>query len=125
MKKMLMLIVAVLTLPAVPSPVLAHEVTYQGTVVKYEVARYAQPSGTPREVHELHVTVVDAKSKKPATRVFVIVPTTRLLRGQQAMTRADLPDVKAGETVAVTIDHDKPGDEAITVRLGARQAPGN
>jgi hypothetical protein len=117
--KMLTLTVSVMTLLAVPSPVRAHEVTYQGTVVKYEVARYARPSGTPREVHELHVTIVDAKSKKPATRVFVIVPATRMLRGQQAMTRADLPNIRAGEPVAVTIDHDKPGDEALTVRLGA------
>jgi hypothetical protein len=120
MMKMLMLSVAVITLLVVPSAVLAHEVTYQGTVVKYEVAKYAQPSGTPREVHELHVSIVDAKSKKPATRVFAIVPTTRLLRGQQTVQRTELPNIKAGETVAVTIDHDVPGDEAITVRFGAR-----
>lgn len=120
MKRMLIVIVAVMTLLGAPSEVLAHEVTYTGTIVKYEVAKYAQPSGTPREVHELHVSIVDEKSKKPATRVFVIVPTTRVLRGQRAVQRTEVSGVKAGETVAVTIDHDKPGDEAITVRLGAR-----
>jgi hypothetical protein len=120
MKKMLSVTVAVMTLLAASPAVLAHEVTYQGTVVKYEVAKYAQPSGTPREVHELHVSIIDAKSKKPATRVFVVVPTTRVLRGQQAVQRTELSGVRAGETVSVTIDHDKPGDEAITVRLGAR-----
>jgi hypothetical protein len=120
MNKVLMLTAAAVTLLAAPFAVLAHEVTYQGTVVKYEIAKYAQPSGTPREVHELHVSIVDAKSKKPATRVFVIVPTTRVLRGQQGVQRTELSSVRSGETVAVTIDHDKPGDEAITVRLGAR-----
>ena len=87
MMKCLMLMVSVAMTAAIPVRVAAHEVTYQGTVVNNEVARYAQPSGTPREVHELHVSIVDAKSKKPATRVFVIVPTTRLLRAQQTLQR--------------------------------------
>ena len=119
MMKYLMLMLVVLVTMSMPARVLAHEVTYQGTVVKYEVAKYAQPSGTPREVHELHVSIVDAKSKKPSTRVFVIVPATRLLRGEQVLARTALPALQTGERVAVTIDHDKPGDEAFRVRLGA------
>jgi len=118
MMKCLMLVIAVVVTTVMPARVLAHEVTYQGTVERYEVARYAQPSGAPREVQELHVRIVDAKSKKPATRVFVIVSATRLLRGQQVLPRTELPNVKAGESVAVTIDHDVPGDEAIRVRFG-------
>jgi hypothetical protein len=100
--------------------VLAHEVTYRGTVVKQETGRYAQPGGGTREVRELHVAVVNAKTKKPSDRVFVIVDATRIFRGQATVALA-AANFQQGESVAVTVDHDKPGDEAITVRLEQRR----
>ena len=100
--------------------VFAHEVTYRGTVVKQETGRYAQPGGGTREVRELHVAVVNAKTKKPSDRVFVIVDATRILRGQASVALA-AANIQKGESVAVTVDHDKPGDEAITVRLEQRR----
>lgn len=114
------LLLVMLSIATVGAVVFAHEVTYEGTVVKYEVAKYAQPSGTPREVPELHVSIVDAESGRTATRVFVIVSDTSVLRDGKAVAQGTLASVKAGERVAVTIDHDVPGDEAITVRLGTR-----
>lgn len=106
---------AVLTLAVVAS---AHEVTYKGTVVALQTAKYAQPGGGAREVQELEVTIVDAKTKKPSNRVFTIVEATRVLRAGKRVTVAQAAAQK-GEGVEVVVDHDKPGDEAIEVRFVA------
>jgi hypothetical protein len=98
----------------------AHEVTYNGTVVALQVTKYAQPGGGAREVQELEVTVVDAKTKKPSKRVFTITDKTRLLRDGKPVTVAQAA-VQKDERVAVVVDHDVPGDLAIEVRLQARK----
>lgn len=54
---------------------------------------------------ELHVTVVDAKTKKPSARVFVIVDATRIFRGQATVALA-AANIQKGESVAVTVDHE-------------------
>lgn len=77
MKQIISGVLAMAAVVAFAPPVVAHEVTYRGTVVSQETGRYAQPSGGVREVRELHVTVVDAKTKKPSNRVFVIVDATK------------------------------------------------
>jgi hypothetical protein len=116
MKQVISSVIALAIVVAFAPFVFAHEVTYRGTVIKQETGRYAQPGGGTREVRELHVTVVDAKTKKPSDRVFVIVDATRIFRGKATVTLA-AANIQQGESVAVTVDHDKPGDEAITVRL--------
>lgn len=120
MKQVISTVIALAIVVAFAPFVFAHEVTYRGTVVKQDVGRYAQPGGGAREVRELHVTVVDAKTKKPSDRVFVIVDATRIVRGQATVALADA-GIQKGESVAVTVDHDMPGDEAITVRLEPRR----
>jgi hypothetical protein len=120
MKPIISTVIAIAILVAFAPFVSAHEVTYRGTVVGLETGRYAQPGGGTREVRELHVTVVDAATKKPSERVFVIVDATRIFRGPAAVALADA-GIQTGESVAVTVDHDKPGDEAITVRLESRR----
>ena len=107
--------VAIVSLTAIA---FAHEVTYRGTVVALQATKYAQPDGGVREVQELEVTIVDAKTKKPANRVFAILGSTRVLRAGKRMTLAQAA-VQKGDSVEVVIDHDKPGDEAIEVRLTA------
>jgi hypothetical protein len=99
-----------------PTAVLAHEVTHSGTVVALKNAKYAQPSGGSRDVRELEVAVVDPKTKKVASRVFTITDKTKITRAGKAV---GVPDVTAqkDEKVAVVVDHDKPGDEAIQVRF--------
>ncbi len=119
MKQIISSLIALAVVTALPPSVLAHEVTYRGKVVSQETGRYAQPSGGAREVRELHVTIVDAKTKKPSNRVFVIVDATKILRGKAAVTLANA-GIQKGEAVAVVVDHDKPGDEAITIRLEPR-----
>jgi hypothetical protein len=120
MKQILSSLIALALIVVLAPLVAAHEVTHRGTVVKQETGRYAQPGGGTREVRELHVAVVDAKTKKRSERVFVIVDATRILRGKAAVALA-AANIQKGESVAVTVDHDKPGDEAITVRLEPRQ----
>jgi hypothetical protein len=94
----------------------AHQVTHNGTVVALKTAKYAQPSGESREVRELAVAVVDPKTKTVANRVFTITDKTKITRAGKAVTSADVTAQK-DEKVAVVVDHDKPGDEAIQVRF--------
>ena len=97
---------------------IAHEVTHNGTVIALKSSKYAQPNGGSREVRELEVTVVDPKTKKPSNRVFTITAKTRLVRAGKPVKAAELTATK-DEKVAVVVDHDKPGDEAIEVRFEA------
>jgi hypothetical protein len=116
-------VVAVLAVAAVVgtgSTVTRHEVTHNGTVIALKTSRYAQPTGGARDARELEVMVVDSKTKKPSTRVFTITDRTRLLRGGRPLKAAELTAQK-DEKVAVVVDHDKPGDEAIEVRFTAAQ----
>ena len=106
---------AILTVPALLS---AHEVTHNGTVVALKTAKYAQPNGGSREVRELEVAVVDPKTKKVANRVFTITDKTKITRAGKAVAVDDVT-AQTDEKVAVVVDHDKPGDEAIQVRFGA------
>lgn len=98
----------------------AHEVTHKGTAVALKTARYAQPGGASREVQELEVSIIDARTGKPATRVFTITGKTRVIRDGKRIEPADAA-VQKGEDVAVVVDHDKPGDEAIEVRLRSKK----
>lgn len=94
----------------------AHEVTYSGTVVAMETAKYAQTDGSTREVQELEVMYVDEKTKKPAHKVFTLNAETRLLRADKAVSLAEA-GFKKGEKVDVVVNHDNPGDIALEVRL--------
>ena len=111
-------LLAALALVALPALLSAHEVTHTGTVVALKTATYAQPDGSKREVRELEVAVVDPKTKKVANRVFTITDKTKITRAGKAVT-TDAVSARKDEKVAVVVDHDKPGDEAIRVRFEA------
>jgi len=111
-------LLAAVALVVLPTLLSAHEVTHNGTVVALKTAKYAQPSGGTREVRELEVAVVDSKTKKVANRVFTITDKTKITRAGKPVTTADVTAQK-DERVAVVVDHDKPGDEAIYVRFDA------
>jgi precorrin-4 methylase len=96
----------------------AHEVTYSGTVVAMETAKYAQPDGSSQDVQELEVTYIDETTKKPVQKVFTINSDTRLLRGDESVNLADAA-LEKGAKVEVVINHDTPGDIALEVRLPA------
>ena len=114
------MLLATAALAAAPTLLCAHEVTHNGTVVALKTARYAQPNGGTREVRELEVAVVDPKTKRVANRVFTITEKTKITRAGKPVTTADVTAQK-DEKVAVVVDHDRPGDEAIAVRLEAAQ----
>lgn len=120
MKTALGRVAAVMLVSCMPMTIAAHEVTYKGTAIALKVSKYAQPSGPAREVTELEASVVDAKTKKAVDRVFTITPKTRLLRDGKRIQPADAA-VQKGEQVAVVVNHDEPGDEAVEVRLTTRQ----
>jgi hypothetical protein len=101
-----------------PALVSAHEVTHNGTVIALKTEKYAQPNGGSREVRELEVAVVDPKTKKVANRVFTITDKKKITRAGKAVTVAAVTAQK-DEKVAVVVDHDKPGDEALQVRFEA------
>jgi hypothetical protein len=107
---------AAVVLVVAPVILTAHEVTHNGTVIALKTAKYAQPSGGTREVRELEVAVVDPKTKNVSNRVFTINERTKITRAGKPVTTADLAAQK-DEKVAVVVDHDKPGDEAIHVRF--------
>ena len=111
-------LLAAVALVVVPTLLSAHEVAHTGTVVALKTAKYAQPGGGSREVRELEVAVVDPKTKKVANRVFTITDTTKITRAGKPVATADITAQK-DEKVAVVVDHDKPGDEAIRVRFDA------
>ena len=105
---------------AVHAVAVAHEVTYQGTVIELKTAKYAQPGGTTRDVRELTVRTVDPKTKKPIDKVFVITSATKVERAGKPVQIVNVT-AKKDEKVAVVVDHDKPGDEAIRIRFEAAQ----
>ena len=109
-------LVANVALLSVNLTLYAHEVTHTGTVIALKTAKYAQPNGGSREVRELEVTVVDPKTKKPSNRVFTITDKTKVTRAGKPVKVAEVTAQK-DEKVAVVVDHDKPGDEAIAVRF--------
>ncbi len=111
-------VVATLAIGSAHTVVFAHEVTHTGSVVTLETAKYAQPNGGSREVVELEVAVVDSKTKKLTNRVFTISDKTRILRAGKPVKVADAA-ARKDEKVAVVVDHDKPGDDAIEVRFDA------
>ncbi len=120
MKYLLNTTAAAVAMVSLSVALIAHEVTHRGTAVAMKVNKYAQPSGPAREVTELEVTVVDPKTKKTENKVFTISSKTRVLRDGKAIKAADAA-VQKGEEVAVVVDHDKPGDVAIEVRLTTKQ----
>jgi hypothetical protein len=111
-------LLAAVVFVVVPTLLFAHEVTHSGTVVALKTASYAQPGGGSREVRELEVAVVDPKTKRVANRVFTITDKTKITRAGKPVATVDVTAQK-DEKVAVVVDHDKPGDEAIHVRFDA------
>ena len=99
---------------------LAHEVTYKGTVISAEAGQYAQLDGSVAEIQEIQVKVIDDRSKKETPMVFTVTDKTSVFRGDMTVSFAEA-HIQKDERVAVTIDHDKPGDDALEIRLAPRK----
>ncbi|HYN09732.1 MAG TPA: hypothetical protein VES67_20285 [Vicinamibacterales bacterium] len=87
------------------APLLAHEVTYRGTVITVEAAK-------------IQVRVIDEKSKKETLMDFAVTAKTRVLRGSKTVPFAEAR-IQKDERISVTVNNDEEGPKAITIRLAA------
>lgn len=85
--------------------IVAHEMTYKGVVVSVDARK-------------LVAKVTDDTTKKESSMAFDITTATKIYRGDKKVTFEAAGIVK-DERVAVTIDHDEPGDKALEIRLAA------
>lgn len=83
--------------------VLAHEVTYKGTVAKIE-------KGT------LEVIVIDEKTKKESKMSFELTSRTKIYRGDRQVKLEDVK-IQKDERIVVTINHEESETRATIVRL--------
>ena len=95
----------VLTVAALSVAVLAHPMTYKGTVVSVAKA-------------SVQVKAVDDMTKKESTTTFKITAKTKIFRGDKQMTFAEAK-VQKDERIAVTTNMDKAKDDAEVIRLAA------
>jgi len=96
-----------IVLAVTTAAVLAHQVTYKGTVIALDK-------------ESVRVTVVDDKTKKPKEMKFDFDKETKILRGDKLVTIANAGIAK-GEKIAVTIDHDVDETLAIVIRLDEKK----
>ena len=85
---------------------LAHEVVYTGTVVSVETAK-------------VEVNVLDGDTKKETAMVFTVTDKTKVLRGDTQLSFADA-HIQKDERVAIIVDFDESGSEALEIRLAPR-----
>ena len=90
----------------VSAALLAHEVTYMGSVLAVEATK-------------VQVKTVDDKTKKEDTVWFLVDKNTKVKRGDSLVKFADAKIAK-GERIAVTINHDAATKNLATeIRLAA------
>jgi hypothetical protein len=90
--------------------VLAHEVTYKGTVVSIR-------TGT---IVKIVVNVINEKTKKAAVMTFDVDDETKILRGDVVVTFA-AADIHKDEAIAVTVNLDDSETLADVIRLSAKK----
>ncbi len=93
--------------------VMAHPMTYKGTVVSVGA-------------DSLQVKAVDDMTKKESTMTFKVSAKTKIMRGETVVTFADAK-IQKDERIAVTINMDEAPDAALEIRLapaaGAAPSP--
>lgn len=93
--------------------IVAHEVTYKGTVAAVEPNPYVASDGV---LARLEVKVSDRKR----TMVFDVTQSTKLWRGNSMVPFA-AAYIEKDEPVAVTINHEEPDAGALEIRLAAQK----
>lgn len=87
---------------------LAHDMTFKGTVLALEGAK-------------LQVQVIDEKTKKESPMTFELTAKTKIYRGDHEVKIADAA-IKKDERIVVTVNHDVSATQATIVRLGPAPA---
>lgn len=95
----------VLSMAVMSAAVLAHPMTYKGTVISVTEST-------------VQVKAVDDMTKKETTTTFKVTDKTKVFRGDKQMTFADAK-VQKDERIAVTINMDTAKDVAEEIRLAA------
>ena len=107
MKSRAFAIIAVLLVCVSGAVLLAHEVTYKGTVVSADAA-------------SLNVSVINQKTKKPEVVRFDVDKDTKFLRGEKLVTFTEAR-IQKNEPISVTVNLDDAEDYAQVVRLQAKK----
>ena len=91
---------------------LAHEITYKGTVIA---------TATVKGKTTVRISAVNPKTKKPEAMTFQVdAHETKILRGDKVVTFEEA-QIQKDEKIAVTIDHDLSETIAYVIRLDARK----
>lgn len=103
MRKVSALVVGVVMAAAATVTLMAHPMTYKGTVVA--VAK-----------NSLQVYAMDDMTKKASTMTFKVNEKTKVRRGKTLVTFADAR-IQKDERIAVTVNTDRAPDAALEIRL--------
>ena len=98
-------VVASVAVMAVATVVLAHPMTYKGTVVSVDAT-------------SLQVKATDDMTKKESTMTFKVTDKTKVYRGEKLVTFGEAK-VQKDERIAVTVNMDQSPDAALEIRLAA------
>ena len=104
-KQRLTAVVMVVAVVIGTTPLIAHEETYKGTVIALKNTK-------------LEVQVINEKTGKESPMVFEVTEKTKIFRGTAEVKLADA-HITRDERIAVTINHDVPGQKATVIRLAA------
>jgi hypothetical protein len=110
MKHATRLVIGAMLVCLAGASVLAHEVTYKGTVVSIR-------TGT---IVKVTVNVVNEKTKKATVMTFDVDDETKILRGDVVVTFA-ASDIHKDEAIAVTVNLDDSATAADVIRLAAKK----
>lgn len=102
-----MLFVMVIAVCVSSARILAHVVTYKGTVISVEKDK-------------ITVSVVDEKTKKATPKTFDVDKEASVFRGEVAVTFADAR-IEKGESITVTLNLDDSETFAETIRLAVKK----
>ncbi len=105
MKTMAAAVASAVMVMAATAAILAHPMTYKGTVVSVAAA-------------SLQVKAMDDMTKKESTMTFKVSEKTKVYRGDKLVTFVDAKVMK-DERIAVTINMDEAPDAALEIRLAA------
>ena len=101
------LMVGAMALWLAGATVLAHQVTYKGTVIAVDAAKM-----------RIQVKVLDSKTKKETPMDFGVTVKTKVLRGDKLVPFGSA-QIKKDERISVTVNNDNDATAALTIRLAA------
>ncbi len=106
-QQMKAIVMSVVIAVAATAALMAHPMTYKGTVVSVSA-------------DSLQVKAMDDMTKKESTMTFKVIEKTKVYRGEKLVTFADAK-VQKDERIAVTINMEEAPGAALEIRLAAAE----